>query len=333
MNTWGKCFRLHIYGESHGDGLGVLIDGCPAGISLSEKDFEEDLLRRKPQGALGTPRREEDQPSIGSGLFEGHTTGAPLLLSFLNKDTRSRDYSSVLSQPRPGHADWIAQKKYGGFADHRGGGHFSGRLTLALVAAGVVAKKLLPLQAQPRARIKEVGGESNIDKALSRALSAQDSIGGVIECRCEALAAGLGEPFFDTIEGLLSHAMFAIPAIKGISFGNGFEAARLFGSQNNDVFVDEQGHTQTNHAGGVTGGMSNGNPLYFQVAVKPTSSTPAQQQSFDIKDQHMKPLEVKGRHDLCIALRVPVVVEAVTACVLADLMLMEQQMPRVFPAS
>lgn len=333
MNTLGKLFCLQLYGESHGAQVGVLIDGCPAGLPLKEADFASDLARRKPKGAAGTPRREADRPQLLSGLFKGRTTGAPLLIAFANTDLRSSDYAAVRRQPRPGHADWIAQQKYGEYADYRGGGHFSGRLTLPLVAAGVLAKKLLPEAARPQATLQKVGGEPNIEKGLARALAAQDSVGGIILCQSEQLPPGLGEPFFDTLEGLLARAIFAIPAIKGIAFGNGFAAADRLGSENNDAFIDAQGRTATNHAGGVTAGLSNGNPLSFQVAVKPTASTPALQHSFDTKAKAIRPLAVKGRHDLCIALRVPVVVEALTACVLADLLLLEQKIPRIFVSS
>ena len=331
MNTFGRLFRLQLYGESHGPQLGVLLDGCPSGLALSEADFAEDLARRKPRGPAGSPRREEDQPQILAGLHKGRTTGAPLLLSFANKNVRSSDYSHVREQPRPGHADWVASQKYGLYTDLRGGGHFSGRLTLPLVAAGVVAKKLLPTAARPVATLREVAGETNIEKGLAKALKAQDSVGGIIDCRAEELPVGLGEPFFGSLEGLLAQAVFAIPAVKGIAFGNGFEAAKRFGSENNDAFVDNTGRTATNHAGGVAGGLSNGNPLCFHLVVKPTSSTPALQQSFDKSAEAIRPLSVQGRHDLCIALRVPVVVEAVTACLLVDLLLQAQKIPRILP--
>ena len=329
MNTLGRLFRLQLYGESHGEQLGVLIDGCPSGLEISEEAFSFDLSRRRPSGPAGTSRKESDHPKLLSGVYKGRTTGSPLLITFSNTDVRSSDYSSVAEQPRPGHADWVAQKKYGKYADLRGGGHFSGRLTLPIVAAGVVAKKLLPKSAQPVANLQEVGAETDIEKGLERALKAQDSVGGIVACCCEELPVGLGEPFFDTIEGLIAKAVFSIPAVKGIAFGNGFEATKKFGSENNDPFVDEKGRTSTNHAGGVSGGLSNGNPLCFHIAVKPTSSTPALQRSFDYRTKSVGPLSVQGRHDLCIALRVPVVVEAITACVLVDLFLQSQKIPSI----
>ena len=332
MNSLGRLFRLQLYGESHGAEIGVLIDGCPAGLPLGVSDFTQDLTRRKPQSAASTSRLEADTPLLRAGVFKQHTTGAPLLIAFQNQNTRPSDYAQVSDQPRPGHADFVSRKKYGTYADLRGGGHFSGRMTLGLVAAGVVAKKLLPQGWCPVATLEEVGGEKDIEKGIARALASQDSVGGIIRCRCAQPSIGLGEPFFDSLESLISHAIFAIPAVKGIAFGNGFEAARLFGSVNNDSFVDEKGTTKTNHAGGISGGLSNGNPLDFHLAIKPTSSTPAPQQSYDKRQGASVPLRVTGRHDLCIALRVPVIVEALTACILADLLLLEQQIQRTFPS-
>lgn len=328
MNSFGRLFRVNIYGESHGNQVGVLIDGCPAGLSISEEDFTEDLLRRK-SGAKGTtPRIEDDKPSIESGVFNGYTTGAPVLISFQNKNTKSKDYKNLISFPRPGHADFTAKMKFGGFNDYRGGGHFSGRLTLGLVAAGVIAKKLIH-QIQIKANLIEAGGETDIEKAIDQAISNGDSIGGIVECSAENLSVGLGEPFFDSLESLLSHVVFSIPAIKGIEFGSGFKAARMFGSEHNDPIVDSTGRTITNYAGGINGGISNGNPLIFRVAVKPTSSISKEQQTVNLNSGKTEKLTVKGRHDACIALRVPVVLEAATAIVLTDLMLLEGNIPRV----
>ena len=223
--------------------------------------------------------------------------------------------------PRPGHADFVASKKFNGFQDYRGGGHFSGRLTVALVAAGVVAKKILG-QIKVVSTILEIGGETDLDKGLQKAIDAKDSIGGIIECRVTGLPIGLGEPFFDSAESLISHAVFAIPAVRAIEFGTGFAAAKMFGSKHNDPIEDASGKTKTNHAGGVVGGLTNGNELVFRIAIKPTSSTPQEQQTLNIETNKVEPFSVKGRHDLCIALRVPVVLEAATAIVLADLMLL-----------
>ncbi len=290
-----------------------------------------DIERRKGGRQPGTtPRTEEDRPFFKSGLFNGKTTGAPLLILFENNNTRSSDYEKQRSIPRPGHADFVASKKFGGFEDYRGSGHFSGRLTLPLVAAGVIAKKLLQ-GIRIDATLTAVGGNADIEKGMAQALAQNDSVGGIVECRVNGLPVGLGEPFFDAAEALLAHAVFAVPAIRGIEFGTGFAAARMFGSQHNDAIENREGITRTNHAGGIVGGLTNGNELIFRVAVKPTSSTPQEQRSLNTASGQQEEFVIKGRHDLCIALRVPVVIEAVTALVLADLLLRAQQIGRVLP--
>lgn len=328
MNSFGRLFRISIFGESHGPLVGVMLDGVPAGIALSEADLMDDLARRK-SGAVGTtPRKEDDIPHIRSGIFNGYTTGAPLVIEVENKNTRSRDYTELRKTPRPGHADFTAFKKFGGYEDFRGGGHFSGRLTTGLVAAGAIAKKLID-PAEVSSRIVEVGGNSNIDEAVRKAVEEQDSIGGLIECSVHGLPAGLGEPFFDSVEALLSHMVFSIPAIKGIEFGSGFAAARMKGSEHNDNFIGDDGTTETNHAGGINGGITNGNQVVFRVAVKPTSSTHKSQRTMNFKSGEMVDLTVEGRHDTCIALRVPVVLEAATAIVFADLLMQAQEINRV----
>ena len=337
MNSFGRLFRISIFGESHGESVGVNIDGCPAGLPLSVEDFLPDIERRKGGTQKGTtPRKEEDLPIFKSGVFNGRTTGAPLTIFFENKNTRSGDYEKQRAVPRPGHADFVAHKKFGGHEDFRGGGHFSGRLTVALVAAGVIAKKLLASVGVGsgigvHATILEIGGEADLEKGLQKAIDAKDTIGGIVECRVGGLPIGLGEPFFDSVESQLGHAVFAIPAIRGIEFGTGFAAARMFGSEHNDAIEDPGGRTRTNHAGGVVGGITNGNELVFRIAVKPTSSTPKEQNTLNWETGELEAFSVKGRHDLCIALRVPVVLEAVTAFVLADLLMMEQHIKRVFP--
>lgn len=331
MNQFGRLFRISILGESHGECVGVLIDGCPAGLSLSQEDFKIDIDRRKPGAKGTTPRIEDDVPLLKSGLFNGKTTGAPLLILFENKNTRSQDYEKKRDFPRPGHADFVAHKKFGGFEDYRGGGHFSGRLTVAIVAAGVVAKKILTIvndNIQVNALITEIGGEADQEKGLQKAIDAKDSIGGIVECRATGLPIGLGEPFFDSLESLISHTVFAIPAIRGIEFGTGFAAAKMFGSQHNDSIENMDGKTETNHAGGIVGGISNGNDIIFRVAVKPTSSTPQNQNTLNWSSGEVETFSVKGRHDLCIALRVPVILEAVTAIVLADAMFLEQRVTK-----
>lgn len=330
MNTFGRIFRVSILGESHGACVGVLIDGCPAGLLLAEDDFMKDLSRRKGGTRDGvTMRAEKDVPLLQSGVFQGHTTGAPLLLLFHNKDNRLSDYESIKNTPRPGHADLTGRIKYGSFNDYRGGGHFSGRLTAGLVAAGVVAKKLID-PAAPRAELLEAAGSKDIDSAVKAAMDDGDSIGGVVECRVEGLPAGMGEPFFDSVESNLSHAVFSIPAVKGIEFGAGFKGCTLRGSEFNDDILSADGITASNNSGGINGGITNGNELVFRVAVKPTSSIRKVKQTVDMQSGAAAALSVSGRHDACIALRVPVVLEAVTAIVLADFMCIENRIPKVW---
>jgi len=319
MNTFGRIFRVSIFGESHGPKVGVTIDGVPEGIELSADDFSEDLARRA-SGALGTTARTEpDVPEIVSGVFEGHTTGAPLTVLFDNTDARSEDYAKFDEMPRPGHADYVAAVKWDWANDPRGGGHFSGRLTLPVVAAGVVAKKVLE-GITFDAKLIEVGGCGNLHKwpAMLEAAAAEgDSLGGVVECVVSDLPIGLGEPFFDSVESLVSHAMFSIPGVRGIEFGDGFAAARMKGSEHNDPFGPEG--PLKNGCGGVNGGITNGAPLHFKVAFKPTSSIAKPQKTYNFKTERMDTLQIKGRHDVCFALRTPAIVEAMAAIVLADL--------------
>ena len=326
MNSFGRNFRIQIFGQSHGEYVGVIIDGCPPGIEIKPEDFKEDIEKRKPGAKGTTPRKEDDIPEIVSGVFNGKSAGSPMAILFKNSNTRSGDYEKQRAVPRPGHADFVAHEKFSGFEDFRGGGHFSGRLTVALVAAGVVAKKVIQAQSSNReikiqSTILEIGGEKDLEKGLQKAIDAKDSIGGIVECTVSNLPIGLGEPFFDSAESLISHAVFSIPAVKGIEFGAGFAAARMFGIDHNDPIIKTDGTTATNHAGGIVGGITNGNELVFRIAVKPTSSTPKEQQTLNIESGNVESFSVKGRHDLCIALRVPVVLEAVTAMVLADLLL------------
>lgn len=331
MNSFGSIFKVTIFGESHGESVGINIDGCPAGLPLTVEDFMPDIERRKGGMQKGTtPRKEDDIPIFKSGVFNGKTTGAPITILFENKNTRSGDYEKQRAVPRPGHADFVAHQKFGGFEDFRGGGHFSGRLTVCLVAAGVIAKKLMATQqSEVKATILEIGGEADLEKGLQKAIDAKDTIGGIVECRVNGLPIGLGEPFFDSVESVLGHAVFAIPAVRGIEFGTGFAAARMFGSEHNDAIEDNTGKTRTNHAGGVVGGITNNNELVFRIAVKPTSSTPKEQVTLNWETGEQDTFSVKGRHDLCIALRVPVVLEAVTAVVLTDLYMLQQHIKRV----
>jgi chorismate synthase len=487
MNSFGRIFKVSIFGESHGESVGIVVDGCPAGLPLTVDDFLPDLERRKGGTQKGTtPRQEEDLPIFKSGFFNNKTTGAPITILFENKNIRSGDYEKQRDVPRPGHADFVAHKKFAGFEDYRGSGHFSGRLTVALVAAGVIAKKILDLAPGPSPKergaaaaselpgyitntpeqwkivsdyakenrqnpteaeellwaqlrnrkikdskfrrqhaiegyiadfvciekklvvevdgdyhneeeqkqidkfrtltlqkngyrlirfknedvlqkmdwvleqigkllqsesnppsplerelegevfqikitssILEIGGDKDLEKGLQKAIDQKDSIGGIIECRVNGLPIGLGEPFFDSAESLLSHIVFAIPAVRGIEFGTGFAAAKMFGSEHNDAIENMEGKTRTNHAGGIVGGLTNGNELVFRIAIKPTSSTPKEQNTLNWVTGKIENASVKGRHDLCIALRVPVILEAVTAIVLTDLMMLEQRIPRI----
>lgn len=329
MNSFGRYFRLSIFGESHGAGVGIIVDGCPPGIALDPKDFLTDLSRR--QGGLTpgtTTRVESDIPQFISGVFNGFTTGSPITLFFENTNTRGWDYEKNKEIPRPGHADFVSQIRFKGYQDYRGGGHFSGRLTVAFTAAGVIAKKVIDNVYSDTNKIiftsdiLEVGGDKNISLAIQSAMENNDSIGGVVQCVVRNLPIGLGDPFFDSLESLISHAIFSIPAIKGIEFGSGFASARMKGSDHNDTIIDTSGKTNTNNAGGIVGGLSNGNDLVFRVAVKPTSSTPASQLTLNMKSNQIDEFKIEGRHDLCIALRVPVVLEAATACVIADMLML-----------
>lgn len=333
MNSFGTLFRVNIFGESHGPSVGITVDGCPAGIPLLAADFVADIERRKGGSQPGTtPRKEDDIPIFLSGVFNDKTTGAPLTIIFENNNTRSGDYVKQRDVPRPGHADLTASQKFGGYEDFRGGGHFSGRLTVCLVAAGVVAKKIIN-HASPQincvATLLEVGGETDIEKGIEKAMKLGDSVGGIVGCTIKNIPVGLGEPFYDSVESLLSHAVFAIPAVKGIEFGAGFAAAKMLGSEHNDAIQNSNGVTLTNNAGGISGGITNGNDIVFRIAVKPTSSTPKPQQTFNKATEQIEAFSVKGRHDLCIALRVPVVLEAVTAICIVDLLLLEQKIVRV----
>ena len=328
MNSFGRMFRVSIFGESHGIQIGAVIDGCPAGIPLTEDDLKDDFARRRAGGRGTTPRVEPDLPRIVSGVFRGKTTGAPITIVFENTNIQSDDYDNLWNQPRPGHADYTAQQKYGGFNDPRGGGHFSGRITLGIVAAGVIAKKIIA-PASVTATLIEAGGSKDIQAAVEKAIEAKDSIGGIIECCCTEMPVGLGEPFFDSAEALIAHMVFAVPATRGIEFGSGFRAATMKGSEHNDPIIDTNGTTATNYASGINGGITNGNDIVFRVPIKPTSSIGLPQDTYNFKENAVTTLQIEGRHDVCIAIRIPVVIECATAIALADLMLQEQQRSRI----
>jgi chorismate synthase len=328
MNSFGRIFKITIFGESHGKMVGVNIDGCPAGIKFSEKDLEHDLLRRK-SGTIGTtPRIEDDNPQIVSGIFNGFTTGASVTILFENSNILPKDYFELKNIPRPGHADFSAMKKFNGFNDFTGGGSFSGRLTIGLVAAGVLAKKVIaPLEIY--SNLVEVGGSNDIGKKIDEIINKKDSVGGIIECLVKNIPVGLGEPFFDSVESNISHIVFSIPGVKGIEFGSGFNSAKMLGSEHNDLIISVEGKTLTNNSGGINGGITNGNELFFRVAIKPTSSISLSQKTINIETGKMVDLQIKGRHDVCFALRVPVIIEAVTAIVLADFKLIQQLYSKV----
>jgi len=318
MNTFGRFFRVSIFGESHGESVGVLIDGTPPGVSLSESDFTSDLERRRGGTKGTTPRKEPDMPLIKSGVMNSMTTGAPILILFENREQDSNVYEKTRYTPRPSHADFTAWKKYRGFNDYRGGGHFSGRLTIGLVAAGVIAKKLTSSIGY-EATLIEAGGMQDIEQALRASMTDNDSIGGIVECRIRNVPVGLGEPFFDSVESLISHIVFSIPAVKGIEFGAGFAGSRMRGSKHNDEILDCTGKTKTNNAGGINGGITNGNDVVFRAAIKPASSIAIPQSTIDIRTGEIVKLTVTGRHDTLIALRMPVIMEAAAAIVFADL--------------
>lgn len=331
MNSFGRKFRVSIFGESHGPSIGCVIDGVDPGTPIVLEDMMKDIARRKSGGLGTTPRLEADEPHILSGVFNGFATGAPLTIVFNNTNTRSKDYSNLVSHPRPGHADLVAGVKYSDFQDYRGGGHFSGRITLPIVAAGYVAKQMFS-DLNFTAELIEVGGirpklpahaknDPDVKAKLQEVIKEGDSIGGIVECtiKGKGLEIGFGEPFWDSVESLISHAVFSIPGVRGIEFGDGFEAARMKGSEHNDP-ISEEFTPVKNGAGGVNGGITNGAPVVFRVAFKPTASISKPQMTYNFKNEAMEPLTIEGRHDACFALRTPVIVESMAAIVFADLL-------------
>ena len=320
MNTFGNCFRITLYGESHGKEIGIVIDGCPAGIPFSSEDIMPDVKRRSTGGYGSSGRTECDIPEIRSGVYNGHTTGTPILITFTNDDIRNEDYNFD-GFFRPGHADYAAYKKYNGNNNPLGGGQFSGRMTLPIVAAGCIAKKIIPNISISATINPEC--LANTQKAMP-----DDSAGGIIECRITRIQAGIGEPFFDSLESLIAHAMFSIPGAKAIEFGNGIASANMLGSQYNDCIIDSCGHTATNNCGGINGGISNGNEIFFTTYFHPTPSIAKKQQTFNFNAMQMQDFEIHGRHDVCFALRTPVIVEALTAIVITDLTLISKTTSR-----
>lgn len=322
-NSFGNILRVTIFGASHADRVGVVLEGVPSGIRFSVDDFMPDLERRRPKSLGDTPRHEEDVPYIEGLDAEGVTTSDRLIISFVNKNTRSSDYDHLRRQPRPSHADLTQRLKYGEEYNLAGGGIASGRMTVALVAAGVVAKRVLG-DAQFDTRLCRVGGSTNpeeFDEIIAQARANGDSVGGVVECRVAGVEATLGEPFFDSVESVISHLLFSIPGVKGVEFGDGFESAMRYGSERNDVIVDARGTTRTNNEGGINGGISNGNDIVVRAAIKPTPSIALRQQSYNFESGRVEELMIGGRHDACIARRAAVVVEAMVALALAELKL------------
>lgn len=349
-NVLGERFLVLSFGESHGKCVGVLIDGCPSGLPLSEDDIQHDLDLRRPGVSEVTSKRfEEDRVELLSGVFNGYTTGAPICALIWNKDVDSKPYEQIRKTPRPGHADLTAFWKYGGFGDWRGGGRFSGRITATFVMAGSIAKKLIhyTLGTEVLAYSTEIGGikarevsDDEIkrlrysnevrcpDLEAARKMkmkivdeeSKGDSVGGIVECRITKVPVGLGEPVFSSLESDLSKALFSIPAVKGIEFGIGFEASRLKGSESNDPFSVKEGRviTSTNRAGGILGGISNGMPIVLRLAFKPTSSIRKPQKTIHLDTLKEVDLTVTGRHDPCIVPRAVPVVEGIVSCVMAD---------------
>lgn len=352
-SSWGNALKISIFGESHGPGIGVVLDGVPAGLALDLEQINTFMRRRAPgRDKTSTPRKEKDLPEILSGFWNGYTTGTPLTALIQNSDTHSSDYSQFASIARPGHADYTGFVRYHGFNDIRGGGHFSGRLTAPLCFAGAVAKQLLaqkgvlvgahifraagiPDQPYPTLSLDaqtllspgekdfpvldDAAGE-RMREAIEKARLAQDSVGGVVECGVIGMPAGIGSPMFDGLENGLASLIFGIPAVKGLEFGDGFAAADLLGSQNNDPFCIRDGKVsaETNHAGGILGGISNGLPILLRVAFKPTPSISQTQQTVDFKAMTQGSVNIRGRHDPCIVARAVPVVEAAAALALAD---------------
>lgn len=348
----GLALRLSIFGQSHSEAIGMTIDGLPAGLPIDLDKLQAFLNRRAPgQNDWSTPRKEEDRPEFLCGLRDGFTCGAPLTAIIHNNNTRPRDYSQLKITPRPGHADYTAELKYRGFQDYSGGGHFSGRLTAPLCIAGGVLKQMLESKGiTVDARIESIAGirddspftASVADKrfpvvddavgeqmreAIAAARAEGDSVGGVIECVVRGVPAGIGEPMFDGIENQIARAVFAVPAVKGIEFGAGFAAANMRGSENNDPFTVRDGkvETLTNNAGGILGGISNGMPVVFRAAVKPTPSIAKEQQSVNLNTMQPEALSITGRHDPCIVPRAVPVIEAAAALAISDLILGESK--------
>lgn len=323
MNTFGELFRITLYGESHQPAIGVVIDGVLPGLLIDEDRIKDDLKRRNPDAIGTTPRKEPDRFEITSGHVNQITTGSPLHLMIRNENIQSKDYTHLKEHPRPGHADYVASMKYHNHHDFRGGGRFSGRLTAPIVMAGSIAKMMVPYTFNHAlVQAGTLTDMSQIDDYLSKVKAEGDSVGGIIEVTVTGLPVGLGEPMFEKVESKIGALLFSIPAVKGVEFGTGFSGITLKGSDFNDPIIDEYGTTKSNHSGGISGGITNGNPLVVRVFIKPTSSIQKAQSSFEKTSGEVKPLTVGGRHDVCIARRAGIVIENAVAICLADLMLL-----------
>lgn len=323
MNTFGELFRITLYGESHQPAIGVLIDGVLPGLSIDEDRIKEDLKRRNPDAIGTTPRKEPDRFEITSGHVNHVTTGSPLHLMIRNENIQSKDYAHLKKHPRPGHADYVASVKYHNHHDFRGGGRFSGRLTAPIVMAGSIAKMMVPYTFHHAlVQAGTLTDMSQLDDYLSKVKAEGDSVGGIIEVTVTGLPVGLGEPMFEKVESKIGALLFSIPAVKGVEFGTGFSGIPLKGSEFNDPIIDAHGTTKSNHSGGISGGITNGNPLVVRVFIKPTSSIQKPQSSFEKTSGNVQTLKVGGRHDVCIARRAGIVIENAVAICLADLMLL-----------
>lgn len=323
MNTFGELFRITLYGESHQPAIGVLIDGVLPGLLIDETRIKDDLKRRNPDAIGTTPRKEPDRFEITSGHVNHITTGSPLHFMIRNENIQSKDYTHLKEHPRPGHADYVASVKYHNHHDFRGGGRFSGRLTAPIVMAGSIAKMMVPYTFNHAlVQAGTLTDMSQLDDYLSKVKAEGDSVGGIIEVTVTGLPVGLGEPMFEKVESKIGALLFSIPAVKGVEFGTGFSGITLKGSDFNDPIIDEQGTTKSNHSGGISGGITNSNPLVVRVFIKPTSSIQKAQSSFEKTTGEVKPLTVGGRHDVCIARRAGIVIENAVAICLADLMLL-----------
>ncbi len=321
MNSFGRLFKVQIFGESHSKGIGAIIDGCPSGIELDYDLIYNNLLLRKGDSFATTPRKEEDKVVFFSGIKNGKTTGTPISYVIENKNIVESKIN-LKETPRPGHADFTQISKYGTNADISGGGHSSGRLTTALVVAGTIAQSIIP-EISFNCEIDEIGGEKDYDELLTNIAEKGDSLGGIVKCKINGVPAGLGEPFFDSIESNLSHILFSIPGVKGIEFGAGFNSAKMLGSEMNDELIDIKGKTKTNNSGGIVGGITNGNEIIFRVAFRPPSSIKLKQKTVNLITEEIKEIAISGRNDICYVLRTPIIIECVAAISIVDFMLLE----------